>query len=207
MKFIENAGIEDTLYAYEITDESLKIINEKRGVSSDSSAQFSEEPQTSTETPPPLDNTGVEITEESEKQKDNSGINKNPKDERTGETSPEFDESVTPKTRQQQIREKNRKDLLATGKIQEDATIFSTLVNVRQTIVAGRQFGFNYDTLKKENEEFISIEYRNGNNITRRVFSVISGKKGTTGIHYDKWKRDQAKKQEAPKENNSIETY
>jgi len=207
MKFIENAGIEDTLYAYEITDESLKIINEKRGVSSDSSAEFSEEPQTSTETPPPLDNTGVEITEETEKQKDNSGINKAPKDERTGETSPEFDESVTPKSRQQKIKEKNTKDLLATGKIQEDATIFSTLVNIRRQIVANRWIGFDYDTLRKENEEFISINYQNGNNVSRRVFSVISGKPGTTGVWYEKWKKDQGQTQEAPKENNSIETY
>jgi len=207
MKFIENAGIEDTLYAYEITDESLKVINEKRGASSDSSVEFSEEPQTSTETPPPLDNSGVEITEESEKQKDNSGINKPPKDERTGETSPEFDESITPKTRQQKIREKNTKDLLATGKIQEDASIFSTLVNIRRQVVAGRWFGFDYDTLRKENEEFISINYQNGQSVSRRVFSVISGKKGTTGVWYEKWKKDQGKKQEAPKENNSIETY
>jgi len=207
MKFIENAGIEDTLYAYEIKNASLKIINEKRGVSSDSGAEFSEEPQTSNETTPPLDNTGVEITEESEKQKDNSGINKTPKDERTGETSPEFDESVTPKARWLKIKEKNKKDLLATGKIQEDATIFSTLVNARRKVVAGRWFGYDYDTLRKENEEFISIKFQNANNVTRRVFSVTSGKKGSTGIHYDKWKRDQAKKQEAPKENNSIETY
>ena len=205
MKFIENAGIEDTLYAYEITDESLKIINEKRGVSSDSSAEFSEEPKTSTETPPPLDNTGVEITEESEKQKDNSGINNTPKDERTGETSPEFDESVTPKTIQQQIKEKNRKDLLATGKIQEDAAIFSVLVGARLRAYAFGMFGYDYDTLRKENEEFISIEFTNGKSVTRRVFSVISRKTGSTGIHYDKWKMDQAQKQEAPKENNSIE--
>jgi|14_taG_2_1085336.scaffolds.fasta_scaffold00986_4 hypothetical protein len=211
IKFIENAGIEDTLYAYEITEESLKIINEKRGANSESTSTFSEEPQTNGDGASPevvkLDNTGVEITEETEKQKDNSGINKPPKDAKTGEASPEFDESITPKSKQQQRREKNRKDLLATGKIQEDATIFSTLVNVRKTIVAGRHFGFDYDTLRKENEEFISINYQNGNNVSRRVFSVISGKPGTTGVWYEKWKKDQAKKQEAPKENNSIETF
>ena len=43
MKFIENQGIEDTLYSYEYSDDQIKIINEKRGSEGSS---FSEEPQT-----------------------------------------------------------------------------------------------------------------------------------------------------------------
>ena len=211
IKFIENAGVEDTLYSYEITDESLKIINEKRGTSGESSDSFSEEPQTNGGNDEPkvvaLDSTGVEMTEEREKQKDNSGINKPAKDVKTGETSPEFDESVTPKTKQQQRKEKNKKDLLATGKILETAWCFNKLVNVRTMVAGGRLFGYDYDTLVKESERYISIVFQNGDSKRRKVFDVIKRPRrsyGTTGIDYEKWKKDQAKKQEAPKNNVSI---
>ena len=147
------------------------------------------------------------MTEEREKQKDNSGINKPAKDVKTGETSPEFDESVTPKTKQQQRKEKNKKDLLATGKILETAWCFNKLVNVRTMVVGGRLFGYDYDTLVKESERYISIVFQNGDSKRRKVFDVIKRPRrsyGTTGIDYEKWKKDQAKKQEAPKNNVSI---
>ena len=213
IKFIENAGIEDTLYSYEITEESLKIINQKRGTNSESTNEFSEGPQStpgdssSPRSPVKLDNTGVEMTEEREKQKDNSGINKAPKDIKTGETSPEFDESITPKTKQAERFEKNKKDLLATGKILQTAVCFNKLVNSRTMFAGNRMFGYDYDTLIKESERFISIVFQNGNNKSRRVFDVISNpKRGNqgTGKYYDTWKKDQAKKQEAPNNNVSI---
>lgn len=210
IKFIENAGIEDTLYAYEITEESLKIINEKRGTNSESTSTFSEEPQTNGDGASPevvkLDNTGVEITEETEKQKDNSGINKPPKDAKTGQPSAAF----FLKSQEEKRREKNRKDLLATGKILETAWCFNKLVSVRKMVDNGRWFGYHYDTLVKESERYISIVFENGNSKRRKVFDVVKMPRratGTTGMDYEKWKKDQAQKQEIAKEYNVTTRY
>ena len=111
IKFIESAGAEDTLYSYEITKESLKIINEKRGAGGETDTQFSEESKTNGgENKPqvvPLDSSGVEMTEEREKQKDNSGINKAPKDIKTGK--PSVEETSIPIPENQKLFEEAEK--------------------------------------------------------------------------------------------------
>ena len=204
MKFIENQGIEDTLYSYEYSDDQIKIINEKRGSEGSS---FSEEPQTggsatqpaaggdTTETPPPVDSFGVEVTEEKTKQEDNSGINKAPKQERTGEPEMSLQEQqaraiLARNSAIEQIIDDTRQKLLDQGIVHGEL-----LEAIAQASVTTQPV--NLDSIKKEADGWISYErqFHVGGPFGPGSFQKMVAKSIETSFEvedYDTWQRNRS---------------
>ena len=212
MKFIENQGIEDTLYSYEYSDEQIKIINEKRGAQGGS---FSEEPQTdgsgtegdTSETPPPVDAFGVEVTEEKAKQEDKSGINKAPKEERTGESFAEQQARaiLARNTLREKIIDETRQKLLDQGIVTGELIEGIAQASVTQQPV-------NLDSIKSEADGWVSYEmqYHVGGPFGPASFQKMAAKSTETSYttqDYDTWKRNRSgETTPPPSEESPIDT-
>ena len=214
IKFIEQQGVEDTLYNYEYGDEQIKIINEKRGSQGSS---FSEEPQTgggssstagesANETPPSVDSYGVETTEEKAKQEDTSGINKTPKDEKTGKASTDVDPyGVSPVSKQTSLEKMidyARTEILNQGIVQGRGVEYlaNEYAGSRPIILS---------SIKKEADGWISYEqlYYINTFTHKQKMAGFSTPTSFSAQPYDTWARDRSNESKPPQsEESSIDS-
>ena len=208
MKFIENQGVEDTLYSYQYGDDQIKIINEKRGAEGGS---FSEEPQTggggtegdTSETPPPLDDFGVEVTEDKAKQEDNSGINKKPKDEKTGKVSSDNDlygvSPVTKQTALEKLIDFARTQILNQGIVQGYGveSLAREYAGSRPVILS---------SIKKEADGWISYDqlYYVGGFANKQKMAGFSTATSFNSQDYDTWYRNRSNESKSPESEESA---